>query len=54
MISDIHVGDSKHTGSQGILEGFRQHFEQLAVDRDDVSFDDQYHKMNSYEVSIIT
>ena len=54
MISDIYVGDRKHTGSQGILEGFRQHFEQLAVYRDDVSFDDQYHKMNSYEVSIIT
>ena len=31
-----------------------KHFEQLAVDRNDVSFDDQYHKTNSYEVSIIT
>ena len=49
MISDLHVGDSILTGSQGILEGFRQHFEQLAVERGDGSFDDQYHKMNSYE-----
>ena len=54
MISDLHVGDSKYSGSQGILEGFKQHFEQLAVDRSDVNFDNQYHKTNSYEVSIIS
>ena len=53
-LSDLYVGDSIYSGSQRILDNFRQHFEQLAVDRSDMAFDDQYHRTDSYEVSIIT
>ena len=32
----------------------QQHFEQLALSKEDVNFDAEYHKLNKYEVSIIT
>ena len=43
-----------YTRTQGILDGFKQQFEKLALDKEDVNFDTAYHKLNPYEVSIIT
>ena len=54
FISDLYVGNEKYTGTHGILDGFQQHFEQLALSKEDVNFDAEYHKLNKYEVSIIT
>ena len=54
FISDLYVGNEKYTGTQGILDGFQQHFEQLALSKEDVNFDAEFHKLNKYEVSIIT
>ena len=48
------MGNEKYTRTQGILDGFQQHFEQLALSKEDVNFDAEYHKLNKYEVSIIT
>ena len=53
-LSDLYVGYIIYSGSQGILVGFMQHFDQLAVDRSEMAFDNQYHKTNSYKVTIIT
>ena len=52
----IYVGNEKYTGTRGILDGFQQHFEQLALSKEDVNFGAEYHKLNKYEfeVSIIT
>ena len=36
------------------MDGFQQHFEQLAQSKEDVNFDAEYHRLNKYEVSIIT
>ena len=52
--SDLYVRNEKYTGTQRILDGFQQHFEQLALSKEDVNFDAEYHKLNEYEVSIIT
>ena len=54
FISDLYVGNEKYTRTQGILEGFQQHFEQLALSKEDVNFDAEHHKLNKYEFSIIT
>ena len=54
FISDLYVGNEKYTGTQGILDGFQQHFEQLALSKEDVNFYAEYHNLNKYEVSIIT
>ena len=43
-----------YTGTQAILDGFQQHFEQLALSKEDVNFDAEYCKLNTYEGSIIT
>ena len=33
-------------------DGFKQHFEQLAMGKEDVNFNTQYHSFNKYEGSI--
>ena len=42
------MGNEKYTGTQGILDGFQQHFEQLALSKEDVNFDAEHHKLNKY------
>ena len=43
-----------YTRTRGIVDGFNQQFEQLALDKKGVNFVTAYHKLNKYEVSIIT
>ena len=54
FISDLYVGNEKYTVTQGIMDGFQQHFEQLELSKEDVNFNAEYHRLNKYEVSIIT
>ena len=37
-----------------MVDGFKQQFEQLALDKKGVNFVTAYHKLNKYEVSINT
>ena len=37
-----------------MVDGFKQQFEQLALDKKGVNFVTAYHKLNKYDVSIIT
>ena len=54
FVSDLYIGNDKYTRTQGILDGLKQHFEQLALGNEDVNFGAEYHRLKKYEVSIIT
>ena len=49
----MHVGDGLYSGNESILQGFKKHFESLATASDNPNFDQKYHEMNIYEVSVI-
>ena len=51
---DLYKENDKYTGSQEILDGFKQHSEQLTEGKEDMNFDTLYHTLNKYEVIIIT
>ena len=50
MIDDLYVGDSCFTGQEGILDGFKVHFENLAKESNNDVFDSEYHVMIENEV----
>ena len=53
FISNLYVGNEKYTGTWRILDGFQQHFEKLALSKEDVNFDAEYHKLNKYESKLV-
>ena len=42
-----------YSGNESILHGFKNHFETLATAADNPNFDQKYHDMSIYEVSVI-
>ncbi len=54
VVEDLYVGETLYSGTDGILEGFKAHFEHLAQHSDDTDFDKTYHSQVQCEISAIT
>ena len=52
-VNELHVGDKVYTTKSEILEGFREHFHNLATPSDDKSFDQSYSDQIKLEVKEI-
>lgn len=52
-VNELHVGDKVFHTKAGILEGFREHFENLATPSNDKSFDQGYSDLVKLEVKEI-
>ena len=52
-MNELHVGDKVYTTKSEILEGFREHFHNLATPSDDKSFDQSYSDQIKLEVNEI-
>ena len=48
-ISGLYIGNDQYTGTQEIPDGLKQHFEQLALGKEDVNFGAEYHRLKKYE-----
>ncbi|KAH3736856.1 hypothetical protein DPMN_043431 [Dreissena polymorpha] len=53
VVEDLYVGETLYSGTEGILEGFKVHFECLAQNSDDNDFDKIYHSQVKSEISAI-
>ncbi|CAG2248026.1 unnamed protein product [Mytilus edulis] len=54
-IMDLHVGDICMSGEQNVMEGFKQHFRNLATPEESTVLENrQYHQQVEYEIGLIT
>ncbi|CAG2244708.1 TEAD [Mytilus edulis] len=54
-IMDLHVGDICMSGEQNVMEGFKQHFRNLATPEESTVLENrQYHQQVEYEIVLIT
>ena len=53
-INELHIGDGLYSGTENIIQGFKKHFETLATPSENTNFNQKYHDMNIYEVSVIS
>ncbi|CAG2254374.1 unnamed protein product [Mytilus edulis] len=54
-IMDLHVGDICMSGEQNVMEGFKQHFRNLAAPEESTVLENrQYHQQVEYEIGLIT